>query len=58
MELYRQFKALWVVAGMQARKWISNSSMVVEAIPSEERATEIVINSTEDVFILTALQIA
>ena len=48
MELYRQLKALWGIAGMQARKWISNSPKVIEAIPKEERATEIVINSGQD----------
>lgn len=30
---------------MQARKWISNSPEVMEKIPAEERATEIVIDS-------------
>ena len=69
VELYRQLKALWGVANMQARKWISNSPKVIEAIPKEEYATEIVIsngqvpitktlgiswNSTEDVFTVTA----
>ena len=69
MELYRQLKALWGIAGIQARKWISNSPKVIEAITTEERATEIVINSgqdpitktlgiswnsTEDVFTVTA----
>ena len=69
VELYRQLKALWGVAGMQTRKWISNSPKVIEAIPTEERGTEIVINSgqdpikktlgiswnsTEDVFTVTA----
>ena len=48
VELYRQLKALWGVANMQARKWISNSLKVVEAIPTEECATEIVINSGKD----------
>ena len=38
VELYRQLKALWGVASMQARKWISNSPKVIEAIPTEERA--------------------
>ena len=33
---------------MHARKWISNSPKVIEAIPTEERATEIVINSGQD----------
>ena len=48
MELYHQLKALWGIAGMQARKWISNSPKVIEAIPKEERATEIMINSGQD----------
>ena len=39
VELHRQLKALWGIAGMQARKWISNSPKVIEAIPTEERAT-------------------
>ena len=54
---------------MQVRKWISNSPKVLEAIPTEEGVTEIVINSgqdpitktlgiswnsAEDVFIITA----
>ena len=45
VELYRQLKELWGIANMHARKWMSNSPKVVEAIPTEERATEIVINS-------------
>ena len=48
VELYHQLNALWGVASMQARKWISNSPKVIEAIPTEERATEIVINSGQD----------
>ena len=48
MELYRQLKALWVVANMQAWKWISNSPKVIEVVPTEERTTEIVINSGQD----------
>ena len=62
-------KALWGIASMIARKWISNSPKVIETIPTEERATEIVINSgqgpviktleiswnsTEDLFTVTA----
>ena len=55
VELYRQLKALWgadnMEAGadnMEARKWISNSPEVMEKIPAEERATEIVIDSGQD----------
>ena len=48
VELHRQLNALWGVAGMQARKWISNLPKVIEGIPSEEHATKIVINSGQD----------
>ena len=48
VESYRQLKAPWGAANMQARKWISNSPEVVEKIPAEERATEIVIDSGQD----------
>ena len=48
VELYRQLKALWGAANMQTRKWISNSPEVMEKIPAEERATEIVIDSGQD----------
>jgi len=46
-------KALWGIANIHARKWISNSQKVIEAIPTEERATEIVINSGQDPVIKT-----
>jgi len=46
-------KALWGIANMHAGKWISNSPKVIEAIPTEERATEIVINSGQDPVIKT-----
>jgi hypothetical protein len=36
IELYRQLDALWNLAGMQARKWISNSPKVVSATPEED----------------------
>ena len=45
VKLYRQLKALWGIANMHARKWICNSLKVIDAIPTEERASEIVINS-------------
>lgn len=53
MKLYRQLKALWGIANIHARKWISNSQKVIEAIPTEERVTEIVINSGQDPVIKT-----
>ena len=48
VKLYRQLKALRGAANMQARKWISNSPEVMEKIPAEERATEIVIDGGQD----------
>ena len=33
IELYQQLDALWKLAGMQARRWISNSPEVVAATP-------------------------
>ena len=48
VELYLQLKALWGAANMQARKWISYSPEVMEKIPAEEHATEIVIDSGQD----------
>ena len=53
VELYRQLKALWGIANMHARKGISNSPKVIEAIPTEERATEVVINNGQDPVIKT-----
>ena len=41
IELYRQLDALWSLAGMQARKWISNSPKVIAATPEEDRATQL-----------------
>ena len=38
---------------MHARKGISNSPKVIEAIPTEGRATEIVINNGQDPVIKT-----
>ena len=41
IELYQQLDALWKLAGMQARKWISNFPEVVVATPKNDRATEL-----------------
>lgn len=38
---------------MQARKWVSNSPKGIETIPTEERATKIVINSGQDLITKT-----
>ena len=41
IELYKQLSQLWKRAGMQARKWLSNSPVVLSEIPPEDRASEI-----------------
>ena len=41
IELYRQLDALWSLAGMQTRKWISSSPKVIAATPEENRATQL-----------------
>jgi hypothetical protein len=38
---------LWAKAGMEARKWISNSKHVLAAIPVEHRASELVIREAD-----------
>ena len=40
IELYEQLNGLWKLAGMEPRKWVSNSYSVLEKIPSEKRAVK------------------
>ena len=47
IQLYHQLAALWNKAGMHARKWLSNSPEVLSAIPVEDRASEIDLDSGE-----------
>ena len=44
IQLVQELQELWVKAGMKARKWLSNSSEVLAAIPKELRAYEIDLN--------------
>ena len=53
VELYQQFKVLLWIANIHARKWTSNSPKGIKGIPTEERATEIMINSSQDPVIKT-----
>ena len=48
MELYQQLYALWKLAGMKARKWISNSPEFVAATPKNDRATELKFTDSQD----------
>lgn len=73
IQLYKELDSLWVIAGMQARKWVSNSLEVVAATPEADRATELSItagqepvvktlgvswNITEDTFTISAANIS
>ena len=40
-ELYHQLTALWEKTGMEPRKCLSNSSVVLAEIPKDHRAAEI-----------------
>jgi hypothetical protein len=41
IKLYNQLSQLWGKAGMHARKWLSNSLVVLQSIPEEDRASEV-----------------
>ena len=45
IKLYEELNQLWSKAGMQAHKWLSNSTKVLERIPVENRASEVHIAS-------------
>ena len=45
--LYQELTKLWSQAGMQVRKWLSNSIEVLKIIPVEERAEQVDIESGE-----------
>ena len=46
IQLVQELQELWAKAGMKARKWLSNSSEVLAAIPKELRAYEIDLNDS------------
>ena len=41
IKLYEELNQVWSKAGMQAHKWLSNSTKVLERIPVESRASEV-----------------
>ena len=45
IKLYEELNQLWSITGMQAHKWLSNSTKVLERIPAESRALEVHIAS-------------
>ncbi|XP_052809477.1 uncharacterized protein LOC128237941 [Mya arenaria] len=47
IRLYKELTALWEKAGMDARKWISNSKTVLEQIPVEHRAKTVDLQKNE-----------
>ena len=48
IELYRKLEKLWSLAGMQARKWVSNSPVVIAATPKEDHATKVSLSDNQD----------
>ncbi|KAJ8033444.1 hypothetical protein HOLleu_23686 [Holothuria leucospilota] len=46
VKLYHELRELWGQAGMEAKKWLSNSKQVIEQIPQELRVKEV--NLTEN----------
>ena len=47
IELYRQLSQLWALAGMHARKWLSNVPEVLECIPSANCVTKVDLDGDE-----------
>lgn len=47
IELYKQLHKLWSLAGMNAKKWLSNSKVVLDNIPIKNRASEIDLSKDE-----------
>ena len=69
VKLFKDLSELWEKAGMKTHKWIFNATKVLEAIPTENRASEmsldndksslvqtlgILWNATDDVFTFTS----
>ena len=53
-ETYHQLSQLWESAGMHARKWLSNSHVVLEEIPVADQAPEIDLSGTSQPLNLSA----
>ncbi|XP_065186610.1 uncharacterized protein LOC135817366 [Sycon ciliatum] len=47
VEMYEQLSACWKEAGMHARKWLSNSKVVMEKVPQQDRASQIDVSCPE-----------
>ena len=45
--LQKELQELWKNADMEARKWVSNSKEVMEAIPEDHRASELIIRDED-----------
>ena len=53
IQLYKELDSLWGIAGMKARKWVSNSLEVVAATPEADRATELPITAGQEPVVKT-----
>ena len=47
IELYRQLSELWEMAGMHARKWLSNDPEVLKEIPAQDCQAEVDLDANE-----------
>ena len=48
VKLYNQLRSLWCKAGMQARKWVSNSEKVMAEILMEDQVAQLTIAENKD----------
>ena len=46
-QLYNELTTLWQKAGMHARKWLSNSTDILAAIPPTDRVGQLALNDAE-----------
>ena len=53
INVYRQLSELWEKAGMHAHKWLSNSQTVLEAIPPQDRASQLELDENRSLAVKT-----
>ena len=53
VKLFKDLSELWEKAGMQTHKWIFNATKVIEAIPKENRASEMSLDKDKSSLVQT-----
>jgi len=53
ISLYKQLSELWEKAGMHAHKWLSNSQVVLEVVPPQERAFQLELDLNKSLAVRT-----